>query len=105
MIDLVYAEALTPREMRAAELWAMGRTSKQVGDEMNISYRTVETYIQNVYRKRGLESRADVFDWFWRDVWGGKPIKHNEQSNLTGCSVARCIDGSINIAGLVPWEA
>jgi DNA-binding NarL/FixJ family response regulator len=46
---------LTPAEKRIVRLIAEGKSSKEIGDELSIHYRTVENHRTNVCRKLGLE--------------------------------------------------
>ena len=47
-------EKLTPSERKILKLIAQGRTSKEVADELAISYRTVENHRANICAKLGL---------------------------------------------------
>lgn len=52
---------LTTREKSVAELLLKGMTLKQIAAELNIGYSTVNTYCTSVYRKCGINSRAELF--------------------------------------------
>jgi DNA-binding NarL/FixJ family response regulator len=47
-------EQLTPAERKILRLIAQGKTSKEVADELSISYRTVENHRANICSKLGL---------------------------------------------------
>ena len=47
--------ALTPAELRIMNLIAAGLSSKEIGAELSIHYRTVENHRTNICRKLGLE--------------------------------------------------
>ena len=47
-------EQLTPAERKILKLIAQGKTSKEVADELSISYRTVENHRANICAKLGL---------------------------------------------------
>ena len=51
---------LTPTEQRIAELVASGRSNKEVASTLFVSVRTVEATLSKIYRKLGLESRAEL---------------------------------------------
>jgi DNA-binding NarL/FixJ family response regulator len=51
---------LTPREREIVQLVAEGRTNKQVGRELHLSIKTVETHRCAAMRKVGLSSTADL---------------------------------------------
>lgn len=51
---------LTPREREVMALVAAGRTSKEAGAELGISSRTVESHRENVMKKLGIRSVAEL---------------------------------------------
>jgi DNA-binding CsgD family transcriptional regulator len=51
-------DALTPRELRVAELAAGGRTNAEIAQELYLSMKTVETHLTNIYGKLGLSGRG-----------------------------------------------
>lgn len=54
------AAPLTAREREIAELAAAGMTSREIAERLVISPRTVETHVQRVYTKLGVNSRAEL---------------------------------------------
>lgn len=46
---------LTPTERNILRLIAAGKSSKEIGEELNIHYRTVENHRTNICRKLGIE--------------------------------------------------
>jgi DNA-binding CsgD family transcriptional regulator len=50
-------EALTPSEIRVAELAAEGLTNREVAQALFVSEKTVETHLGRVYRKLDIKSR------------------------------------------------
>ncbi len=50
-------EALTPSEVRVAELAAEGLTNREVAQALFVSEKTVETHLGRVYRKLDIKSR------------------------------------------------
>jgi two-component system response regulator NreC len=54
------SEPLTPREVDVLKLIVQGYTNRQVGEELNISVRTVEGHRANLYSKLGLRSRVEL---------------------------------------------
>jgi DNA-binding CsgD family transcriptional regulator len=54
--------AITPRELRIATLVAERRSSKAIARELEISVRTVDAHLSNIYRKLGIASREDLTD-------------------------------------------
>ena len=51
-------EALTPSEVKVAELIVAGYTNKAAGEELGISANTVGTHLRAVFRKLGVRSRV-----------------------------------------------
>jgi DNA-binding CsgD family transcriptional regulator len=54
------ADALSGRERRVAELAAAGATNREIAEQLFVTVRTVESHLSNVYRKLGVELRADL---------------------------------------------
>ena len=53
-------ESLSERERQVLELVALGHTHKEVGESLNVSVKTVETYRSRLSEKLGLRSRAEL---------------------------------------------
>ena len=51
---------ITPREASIIQLLAEGLTTKEIGDRLFVSHRTVETHSQHVYRKCGVSNRVEL---------------------------------------------
>jgi DNA-binding NarL/FixJ family response regulator len=51
---------LTPAEREASLLAAAGRSNKDIAQELYLSVRTVETYLQRAYNKLGVSNRAQL---------------------------------------------
>lgn len=54
---------LTPREVEVIEEVAKGRTSKEIGEILNLSHRTVQKYRQNICEKLGINGYRALFNW------------------------------------------
>lgn len=52
--------ALTNREQEVLRLTALGFTSREIGEKLTISPKTVETYRQRATEKLDIDSRADL---------------------------------------------
>jgi DNA-binding CsgD family transcriptional regulator len=57
---------LTPTEERVALLTAQGLRNREIGTELFMSPRTVETHLSRVFDKLGVKSRVQVAVWFAR---------------------------------------
>jgi DNA-binding NarL/FixJ family response regulator len=50
-------DALTPAELRVAQLAAQGLTNPQIAQELFVTAKTVQTHLAHVYRKLDISSR------------------------------------------------
>ena len=53
-------DALTPRELRLAEMAAAGRTNREIAEALFITTKTVETHLRHAYAKLGISSRREL---------------------------------------------
>jgi len=58
--DLDPMESLTARELEVLRLIAGGSTNREIGGELGISVRTVDTHRSNVLEKLGVRNNADL---------------------------------------------
>lgn len=58
---------LTKREIQILELAARGVTNKQIGEQLNLSNRTIEVHMHNVFMKLGVSSRTEAVTRAIRD--------------------------------------
>ena len=54
---------LSRREIEVAVLIARGLTSKEVGRKLFIERATVDTHVQHIYNKLGIDSRPQLAVW------------------------------------------
>ncbi len=54
---------LTGRELEVARLIAQGLTNYSIGLRLSIAPRTAETHVENIMRKLGVRSRAQIATW------------------------------------------
>lgn len=54
------AERLTPREEGILELLSKGYRSKEIAEQLSISYLTVATHLKNIYAKLHVQSRTEA---------------------------------------------
>jgi DNA-binding CsgD family transcriptional regulator len=52
--------ALTPSELRVAQLAAAGQTNRQIAQALFVTQRTVEIHLTSTYGKLGISSRAEL---------------------------------------------
>jgi DNA-binding NarL/FixJ family response regulator len=48
---------LSPQEAAVAELAKVGRTNRQIAQQLHLSIKTVESHLGHVYQKLGIRSR------------------------------------------------
>ena len=53
-------DALTPSELRVAQLAAAGHTNRQIAQALFVTQRTVENHLTSTYAKLGISSRASL---------------------------------------------
>jgi DNA-binding CsgD family transcriptional regulator/tetratricopeptide (TPR) repeat protein len=53
-------DALTPSELRVAELAAAGRTNRQIAQALFVTQRTVENHLTSTYAKLGITARPEL---------------------------------------------
>lgn len=53
-------DTLSEREREVVHLVALGRTSKEIADELHIAHNTVRTHVRNAQEKLGARSRAQM---------------------------------------------
>jgi ATP/maltotriose-dependent transcriptional regulator MalT len=58
--DVSTLDQLTPQELQIALLLAGGRTTREAAASMFLSPKTIEYHLRNVYRKLGVNTRADL---------------------------------------------
>jgi DNA-binding NarL/FixJ family response regulator len=57
---LTGVEALTPSELRVAQLAALGKTNREISQALFLTLRTVETHLTQTYRKLDISSRSKL---------------------------------------------
>jgi DNA-binding CsgD family transcriptional regulator len=62
--DVAASEELTPQELQVAAHVAEGKTNREVGAALYLSHKTVESHLARVYRKLGINSRAELIRLF-----------------------------------------
>jgi NarL family two-component system response regulator LiaR len=53
-------EQLTERELEVLRLAAMGMSNREISRELDISVRTVQTHLSNIFHKMGVGSRTEA---------------------------------------------
>lgn len=55
--------SLTTRELEVFTLLTMGKTNKTIADELDITEKTVEFHLHNLYSKLGVQTRLEAVAW------------------------------------------
>jgi two-component system, NarL family, response regulator NreC len=53
-------QALSPREIDVLRLMALGHTNREIGEQLELSVRTVETHRAHIQQKLGLTTRPEL---------------------------------------------
>jgi DNA-binding NarL/FixJ family response regulator len=59
-------DPLTPREREVARLVAVGRSNREIAEELVVSERTAANHVQHVLEKLGFTRRAQIAAWLPR---------------------------------------
>jgi DNA-binding CsgD family transcriptional regulator len=66
---------LTRRELEVAALVARGLTNRQVAEQLLVATRTIETHLEHIFSKLGVQTRAELAAWAARqDVAAQAPV-------------------------------
>lgn len=57
------ADGLTPREREVAQHIALGKSNREIADELVVGERTIETHVTNILNKMGFTSRTQIAAW------------------------------------------
>ena len=60
MLGKSLSKGITAREAQVVECVAKGKTNKQIASHLQISSRTVQTYVERMFKKLGVRSRAEL---------------------------------------------
>ena len=55
-------DQLTAQELQIAQLAARGFSNRQIGEQLFLSHRTVESHLYRLFPKLGVTSRAQLRD-------------------------------------------
>jgi DNA-binding NarL/FixJ family response regulator len=61
------SKGLSKRELQILELVARGETNRAIGTQFNLSSRTVEVHMRNIFTKLGVSSRTEAVTTAIRD--------------------------------------
>lgn len=55
---------LSPREMSCIKYLLKGKTAKEIANHLNLSYRTIEYYLENIRSKTGCRNKYELINYF-----------------------------------------
>lgn len=55
--------SLTARERQIADLISMGKTNKEIAEQLVLSERTIEGHVANIFNKLGVSKRTQIATW------------------------------------------
>jgi non-specific serine/threonine protein kinase len=62
-LDVGTSQLLTRRERQIVRLVALGRSNREIADELVVGVRTVETHLEHIFRKLAVQTRTQVAVW------------------------------------------
>lgn len=62
-INLLIKQGLAPKEAKSIYHFVNGETSKEIAKRFNLSFRTIEKYIENVRIKLNINKRSQLFEF------------------------------------------
>ena len=62
-VDESEKKELTMKEIEIVKLISQGLTSKEIGDKLFVSHRTIETHRHNILKKLDLPNAAQLSSW------------------------------------------
>ena len=62
-------QELHPRELQVLDLVGKGRGNKEIGNQLSISERTVQTHLVNIFRKLQVNSRTEAIIRALKEGW------------------------------------
>ncbi len=63
-LEIFQSYGLTPREIELLSWLAQGKSNKEIGITLNISFHTVTKHLEHIYPKLGVYSRTGAAIWF-----------------------------------------
>lgn len=59
---------LSPRERQVMQHISMGKTNRNIGDDLFISERTVKFHCANIYKKLNVANRTTLISKYYNDI-------------------------------------
>lgn len=68
-VEMDQDQELHPRELQVLDLAAQGKGNKEIGNQLSISERTVQTHMVNIFRKLQVNSRTEAIIKALKEGW------------------------------------
>lgn len=91
-----WPDGMTGREIEVLRLLALGHTNAEIGAQLYLSTRTVESHRAHIHAKAGLHSRAELVRYaIDHGVFGQPAVSHGARPGVTDLqdAAARSADG------------
>jgi two-component system, NarL family, nitrate/nitrite response regulator NarL len=62
--DLYGTRQLSRRQLRIAELVALGFKSREIANQLGITHQVVRNYLSKIYDKVGVHNRVELALWY-----------------------------------------
>jgi DNA-binding NarL/FixJ family response regulator len=59
---------LTNREIELIELFSKGLSSKEIANQLNVSYFTVDTHKKNIFKKMNINSTVELVKFYYENI-------------------------------------
>ena len=59
---------LTNREMELIELFSKGLSTKEIANQLNVSYFTVDTHKKNIFKKMNINSTVELVKFYYENI-------------------------------------
>lgn len=84
-------DMLSKREAEVLSLLIEGKSNKRIALQMNISEKTVEKHVANIYRKISAANRAEAIRWGLEHQGSGRDFPHEQSSDSSHSKVYRTL--------------
>ena len=73
---------LTYRQLRIAQLVAMGLNNRDIGREIGTTEYVVKNYLRAIFDRTGMGSRLELALWYIRRNWEAHEVESHDSADL-----------------------
>ncbi len=84
-------KTLSKREVEVLNLLVEGKSNKQIALQVDVSEKTAEKHVANIYRKIGAANRAEAIRWGLEQKNSGRDFPHARSSDSPDSNVYRTL--------------